>query len=101
MLKGWKALLFVGILSLFAADVSVGCGQGYVYGPVTQKYASGADTGDHLISVNGTAYDVPLGFFTRVHLGDTVKFDGKAWTVVKRAQAPATPAPAYPSPSTP
>jgi hypothetical protein len=101
MLKGWKALLFVAVLSLFAADFNVGCGQGYVYGPVTQKYATGADTGDHLISVSGTSYDVPLDFFSRVRVGDTVKFDGKAWTIVKRAQAPATPAPAYPNPPAP
>ncbi len=85
----WMALLFVAVLSAFAADISVGCGQGYVYGPVTQKFLTGGDTGDYMIAVSGTAYEVPLAFYQQVRVGDTVKFDGKAWSIIKRAESPA------------
>jgi len=95
-----KALLFIAILSVFAADFSVGCGQGYVYGPVTQKLNTGGGNGDYLIAVDGATYDVPLSFYNQVRVGDTVKFDGRAWTIVKPAGAsPAsTPAPASTTP---
>jgi hypothetical protein len=78
-----KVLLFVVVLSVFAADISVGCGQGYVYGPVTQKYNTPNE--NFLISINGTAYAVPQDFYYKVKVGDTVKFDGKTWTIVKAA----------------
>jgi len=68
---------------VFAADISVGCGQGYVYGPVTQKYTTGGDTGDYLIAVNGSPYAVPPGFYAQVKIGDVVKFNGKDWSIVK------------------
>jgi hypothetical protein len=86
-----QALLFVLVLSVFAADFTVGCGQGYVYGPVTQKYRSGADQSDYTIAVNGTPYTVPIGFFNQVELGDTVKYTGSHWEIVKTAGG-ATPA---------
>ncbi len=93
------ALLFVALLGVFAADVSIGCGQGFVYGPVGQKLRSGGDTGDYLITVNGSPYDVPLLFYNQVRVGDTVKFDGKSWTVVK--QGPTTLGPGVATPTTP
>jgi hypothetical protein len=84
-----QALLFVLVLSVFAADFSVGCGQGYVYGPVTQKYLTGADSSEFTIAVNGTPYTVPLDFYSRVRLGDTVKYTSH-WEIVKTASG-ATP----------
>ncbi len=78
------ALLFVAMLSVFAADITVGCGQQeYVYGTVTQKYATGGDTGDYVIAVNGETHTVPLTFYQQVQIGDTVRFDGKDWSIVK------------------
>ncbi len=97
-LRTLQALMFVLVLSLLAADFSVGCGQGYVYGPVTQKFTRGGDSGDTwLIAVSGTPYEVPLGFYTKVELGDTVKYTGKQWQIIKTARGE-TPAP---QPSTP
>ncbi len=95
-----RALLFVAILSVFAADFTVGCGQAYVYGPVSQKLRAAADTGDWLITVNGETYDVPLVFYNEVNVGDTVKFDGRNWTVVKRAETTTAPVQA-PAPKAP
>lgn len=97
-LRTLQALLFVLVLSLFAADFSVGCGQGYVYGPVTQKFTRGGDGGDTwIIAVDGKPYEVPQGFYLKVALGDTVKYTGKQWQLVKTARGD-TPAP---EPSTP
>lgn len=84
-LRTLQALLFVLVLSVFAADFSVGCGQGYVYGPVTQKFRTGGDTESWQIAVNGTPYEVPQEFYNQVNLGDTVKFAGKRWEIVKVA----------------
>jgi hypothetical protein len=90
-LRTLQALLFVLVLSVFAADFSVGCGQGYVYGPVTQKFQSGGDNDGHTIAVNGTPYTVPLEFFNRVSVGDTVKFAGSTWQIVKTASGTTPP----------
>jgi hypothetical protein len=84
-----RALLFVLVLSVFAADFSVGCGQGYVYGPVTQKYRAGGDAEGFVIAVNGHPYEVPEEFWMRVGLGDTVKYTNH-WEVIKPASG-ATP----------
>jgi hypothetical protein len=83
------ALFFVAILSLLAADFSVGCGsQAYVYGPVTQKFATSSQEANRFIEVNGTQYEVPFTFYAEVQVGDTVRFNGKQWSIVKRATAP-------------
>ncbi len=76
-----KALFFVALLSVFAADIEVGCGQEYVYGPVSQKLTGTEQA--YLIMVNGTPYEVPPPFFLRVQVGDTVRFNGKEWSIVK------------------
>jgi hypothetical protein len=89
-LRTIQALVFMLVLSVFAADFSVGCGSGYVYGPVTQKYRSGGDSETWNIAVDGTPYTVPLEFYNRVNLGDTVKFTGNQWQIVKTASG-ATP----------
>jgi hypothetical protein len=80
-----QALLFILALSVFAADMSVGCGQGFIIGPVTAKYRSSPDSGSYLIAVNGTPYDVPQDFYNQVQIGDTVKYTGKQWLLVKTA----------------
>ena len=90
-LRTLQALLFVLVLSVFAADFSVGCGQGYVYGPVTQKFQSGGDNDGYTISVNGSPYTVPLEFFSRVNVGDTVKYAGSRWEIVKTASGTTPP----------
>lgn len=82
-----KTLVFVALLAALAADLSVGCGQGYVYGPVTQKFTSGEGVDQTQLAVNGDPYLVPYSFYQQVRIGDIVKFDGKEWTIVKRAGA--------------
>ena len=78
-----RALVLILALSAFAADMSVGCGQGFVIGPVTAKYHTGADSGSYLISVNDKPYDVPPDFYNQVQIGDTVKYTGSQWLIVK------------------
>jgi hypothetical protein len=94
-----KALVFVALVSAFAADISVGCGGQYVYGPVDQKIRSGGG-GGNLIRVQGEAYEVPLSFFDTVQVGDIVKYNGNEWSIVKRASQP-EPVTAPPSSSSP
>jgi len=86
-----SVLFFIAMLSVFAADLTVGCGQGYVNGPVTQKFTKNADEPDAQIAVNDVPYTVPLSFYSQVQVGDWVRFDGRSWTIVKRANSP-TPA---------
>jgi len=91
-----RAFVFIAILSILAADLSVGCGsQAYVYGPVTQKFATGTDEVDRMIEIGGTTYLVPPIFFAQIEVGDIVKYNGRIWTIVRKAGAPA---PASPSP---
>ena len=85
-----RAMLFVLMLTMFAADVSVGCGSGYVYGQVTQKYRSGADAFSFIIAVNGQTYNVPPTFYQSVIVGDWVRFNGKDWVKAKPPTNPPT-----------
>jgi hypothetical protein len=79
-----SVLVFVALLSLLAADITVGCGsQAYVYGPVTQKYVVSGET-DKFIMVEGRTYAVPDTFYYNVNVGDVVKYNGKQWSVVKK-----------------
>lgn len=98
-----RAVLFVALLCFLAADFTMGCGQGYVYGPVTQKYGTTGDRDQYTIAVAGTPYLVPADFWYKVQIGDTVKFDGRSWTIVKREgqPAPASSGPTAPVPYTP
>ena len=88
--RAGEVLVLVVLLSFFAADFSAGCGHGYVFGPVTQKYARGGD-GAYLIDVNGTAYEVPIDFYNTVRVGQTVRFDGTKWAVVSQPITPSIP----------
>ena len=92
-------LFVVGLLSVLAADVTVGCGgQDYVYGSVTQKINAGHEQ-NNTIMVNGSPFEVPLDFFEQVQVGDMVRFNGKEWSIVKPGQSSA-PAPYQPAPAT-
>ena len=51
-----------------------------IQGEVTQKFTP--EMGTYRIAVNGTPYEVPLGFYNRVDQGTIVKFDGSNWIVV-------------------
>ena len=84
-----SVLFFIAMLSVFAADFTMGCGQGYVYGPVSQKFTHNTDDVDARIAINNTPYNVPLTFYGQVQVGDTVKYDGRSWSIVKRANSPA------------
>jgi len=85
-------LLFVALLSLLAADISVGCGsQAYVYGPVTQKYSPVPSEPNAQILINGQAYEVPMSFYNKVQVGDVVRFNGRVWSVVQQRGVPVTP----------
>ncbi len=79
------AVAVVLALAAFTADITIGCGPAYVYGVVAQKYASTGDRMTWILQVEDEFYPVPQAFYDRVQLGDTVKFDGRAWSVVKRA----------------
>ena len=37
------------------------------------------------ITINSTDYEVPGYFYAQVQVGDLVKWDGQAWTIVKKA----------------
>ena len=81
-------LVFVLALSALAADISVGCGNDqYVYGIVQAKFTGNGDAGSSVLQIASTTYTVPAGFFQEVQVGDWVRFDGKSWTIVKRAQS--------------
>ncbi len=81
-----KALVFLAILSAFAADVSVGCGSNqYAYGPVEDKIAT--DSG-FFLKIHADMYMVPSSFFSKVQIGDIVKGVNGEWTIVKPAYEP-------------
>lgn len=82
---GLPALVFVVALSMLAADVTVGCSQGYVSGVVTQKFTGGHDGGAYEIAVDGSPYEVPMSFWLTVHVGDAVRYTGTEWQIVKRS----------------
>jgi len=93
-------LLFIAALSVFAAEVTVGCGrQDYVYGTVTQKFTP-AEEATYEIKVDGTPYVVPTNFYYEVQVGDLVKYDGKQWQVIKPNE-PTFPSTTAPAPKTP
>lgn len=82
------AVVVVVLLSLHVADATVGFGAGYVYGTVTQKFTGGHDGGDYELAVDGAPYEVPIMFWLSVQVGDTVRYTGTEWQVVKRSGGP-------------
>ena len=88
-----RAIVFVALLALLAADISVGCGgNAYVYGPVEQKYVKNPDDYEGLIMVQGQTYQVQPSFFAAVSVGDTVKYNGRKWSIVKTTDGRPVPA---------
>ena len=81
-----KVLVFVVLLSFLAADMSVGCGRAaYVFGQVEQKFSPTSQETDRLVMISGQTYLVPPLFFSQIDVGDTVKFNGSKWSIVKKA----------------
>ena len=72
------------LLSLHLAGAAAGYGPGYVFGTVTQKFTPGHDGGEYEIAVEGSPYEVPIMFWRSVQVGDTVRYTGTEWQVVKR-----------------
>ena len=89
-IRALHVVLFVLVLTMFAADFTVGCGSGYIYGQVTQKYRTGGDAWDFIIAVNGQTYNVPPTFYQSVIVGDWVRFNGKDWVKAKPPTNPPT-----------
>jgi hypothetical protein len=90
--RALTTLLFVALLSLLAADISIGCGsQAYVFGTVTQKYVVSGEASDRFILVEGQSYAVPWDFYNKVQIGDVVRFNGHEWSIVQRGGVPVTP----------
>jgi len=83
----FAVFVFLVALSALAADFTMGCGQGYLVGTVTQKYATNGEAGTYAIGVDNRGYPVPEDFYYAVNIGDVVKYDGKAWSKVTGSNA--------------
>lgn len=82
-----RIALLVVMLSVVAQIPSCGGDQGTeVVGWVEAKRVESA-THSFLIVINNIEYDVPGYFWSQVEVGDLVKWDGKTWTIVKKANA--------------
>jgi hypothetical protein len=75
------SLLAVAVILAFTTSAALAMGPS-VDGAVSQKFTYSGE-GTTLIAVDGTPYAVPLDFYLRVQLGDTVHFDGVNWTIVE------------------
>ncbi len=79
-------LLAVALLSVAQILPSCGGDQG---GPTVIGWveAKGYDrwSGDYSITINAQDYQVTWAFFQEVKVGDLVKWDGKVWTILKKA----------------
>ena len=82
-----KALVLVTVLASLA-QVPPGCDGGssgiVVIGWVEAKQFD-RGSGAHVIVINSVEYQVPGYFWVEVRIGDLVKYDGKTWTIVRRA----------------
>lgn len=93
-----NVVVLIAMLALCAAEFTVGCGEGYVHGYVTQKISpmGSQQENDRQLVINGRTFSlIPVSFYNQVQVGDLVKFDGRNWTIEKKANAPQ---PASPSP---
>lgn len=84
--------VLVLVVALFSvAQILPSCGGGpddaTVIGWVEAK---GIDTyaRAYTITILSQPYEVPYYFYQEVKVGDLVKWDGKVWTIVKKASAP-------------
>jgi len=82
-------LLVVVIMAV--AQIIPSCGAGESTEVVGWVEAKGVDPFNRAftITINSTEYEVPGYFWQRVEVGDLVKWDGVAWTIVKKANQPA------------
>jgi len=81
-----KIVLFATLL-ISLAQMFPSCGGdegGVVIGWVEAKRRDPAFDVFELV-INGAAYEVPAYFWDQVKVGDLVKWDGKVWTIVKKA----------------
>jgi len=79
-------LMFILALSALAADVTLGCGQdAYVYGVVQAKFSGAGDNATTSVQIASEVFDVPADFYQKVQVGDLVRYNGKAWTIVTPA----------------
>ncbi len=88
-----KAILLVVVLASLAQFLPA-CGdseQQTVIGWVEAKHSQPSGEG-YTIVINHVDYQVPGWFWIEVKIGDLVKWDGKVWTIVKKAFAPLGPA---------
>jgi len=82
-MQRFLASLVVGAMLALAASAGLAAGP-VVDGRVTQKFSSSGEELDFRIAVDGRPYDVPLGFYRSVQVGDMVHFDGLTWTITSR-----------------
>ncbi len=82
-----KAILLVVVLTALA-QVLPACGgdneSTAVIGWVEAKRVDRI-SGGYVVVINDTDYDVPAYFWAQVNVGDLVKWDGKTWTIIKKA----------------
>lgn len=83
-----KVVVLASLL-ISLAQMLPSCGGGEDSGPVVIGWVeakhrdASADAWE--VVINGAYYDVPAYFWDQVRVGDLVKWDGKVWTIVKRA----------------
>lgn len=85
-------VLLVTFLVTSLAQIVPSCGGGgegrpgdaLVIGTVEYKRITQPER-SYTIFVLATEYDVPTAFWQQVNVGDLVKWDGRVWTIVRRA----------------
>jgi hypothetical protein len=72
-----------------------------IVGYVEEKYVFSESGQFHVIVVDRTHYNVSPPFWLRVGVGDRVRYDGRTWTITRRAGEPSNliPIQVLPSPS--
>lgn len=82
-----KTLLVVALFSLVAQIVPSCDGGRDVVGWVEEKYVDRSVQGQaYVIVVNTVHYEVDFGFWNSVQVGDLVKYDGRLWSIVRKAE---------------
>ncbi len=82
-------ILFV-IAAVAIAQVFPSCGgdeSTQIVGWIEAKHVDSA-AHSFVITLNSSDYEVPGYFFAQVEVGDLVKWDGKTWTIVRKAGQP-------------
>jgi len=81
-------LVFLTVVLLSVAQIVPSCGDNQQAGTVIGWVeAKGYDrwSGDYSITILAQEYQVDWAFFQEVKVGDLVKWDGKVWTILKKA----------------